>query len=166
MMKTFVICVALLCFAVIPAPVYGQKQESDAEKLIRASAVLEKKPFDRDAKNLRSWAITYLSTTDEVAIVICGGDLTRPILDQKSKYGPEIFTQYTIAMAAFKLSAPDRKEDEDAAQLAGFNSALKTYEVLLKQYPKARTAAMDDLIAKREKGLLKDLVVALGCGKK
>lgn len=146
--------------------VYAQKKVSDAQKLIRAARVIEQNPFDREAKDLRSWAIAYLSSTDEVAFVLCGGDLTRPILDQKSKYGPEIFAQYTIAMAAFKLANPDKANDEDAAQLAGFNSALKVYELLVKQNVKAKTAGLDNLIAKRDKGLLKGLVVDLGCGKK
>lgn len=43
---------------------------------------------------------------------------------------------YTIGMAAFKLENPDKASDEDAAQLAGLNTALKAYEFYVKKNQK------------------------------
>ena len=141
-------------------------QTSDREKLIKTAHLLEQKPLDKSAKKLRSWAITYLATTKDVRFVICSGELTKPLLDKNTKYGAEVFAQYTIGMAAFKLGNPDKKEDEDAAQIAGFDSALKSYKALVKLDPKAKTPAMDDLITKRDKKQLPGLVAEVGCGKK
>ena len=158
------ICVVMCAFSSSSMAVSGQ-QTSNREKLIKAARRLEQKPLDNPAKELRSWAITYLATTKDVRFVICSGDLTKPLLDKNSKYRAEIFAQYTIAMAAFKLGNPDKKDDEDAAQIAGFNSALKSYKAIVKLDPKAETPGMDDLITKQDKKQLPSLVAEVGCGK-
>lgn len=63
---------------------------------------------------------------------------------QKYKYSSEMLTQYTIAMASFKLQNPDNK-DENAAQLAGLESVVKAYRAILRTKPKTATAGMDAL---------------------
>lgn len=165
-MKKVLLCLALFIAGSMSAAVYGQKTETDSEKLIKAASFLEQKPLDESARGLRSWAITYIIATDEVSVVLCGGDLTKPLFDKKYKYGTELFGQYTIEMAAFKLRNPDKKDDENAAQLAGIESSLRAYEAIAKEKPKSKTAGIGDLIAKRDKGELKDLVYAVNCGKK
>jgi len=164
MKNILAICLIIVAFGLSSMVVLGQ-QTSDREKLIKVAGLLEQKPLDNSAKELRSWAITYLATTRDVRFVICSGDLTKPLLDKNSKYGAEIFAQYTIGMAAFKLGNPDKKDDEDAAQIAGFKSALRSYKALVKLDPKAKTAGMDGLITKRDKNQLPSLVANVGCGK-
>lgn len=164
MRKILAICLIIFALGSASMAVPGQ-QTSDREKLIKASRLLEQKPLDKSAKKLRSWAITYLATTKDVRFVICSGDLTKLLLDKSSKYGAEIFAQYTIGMAAFKLSNPEKKDDEDAAQLGGFYSALKSYKALVRFDAKAKTPGMDDLIMKRDKKQLPSLVAEVGCGK-
>ena len=139
--------------------------QTDSEKFIKASSFLEQKPLDKTAKDLRAWAITYLANTTEVRFAICSSDLTKPLMDKTGKYNAEIFAQYTIGMAAFKLANPERKADENAAQLAGFQSALSAYKAIVKQDPQAKTAAIDDVLAKSDKGKLLDLINTIGCGK-
>ena len=66
---------------------------------------------------------------------------------EKYKYSSEMFGQYTIGMAAYKLSNPGK--DEASAQLAGYESALLSYEAMVKEEPKAKDSSMDALLAKR-----------------
>jgi len=139
--------------------------QTDSERFIKASSFLEKKPLDKTAKDLRAWAITYLANTTEVRFAICSSDLTKPLMDKNGKYNAEVFAQYTIGMAAFKLAHPENKADENPAQLAGFQSALKTYEAFVKLDSQAKTAGMDDLLSKSDRGRLPELVNAIGCGK-
>jgi hypothetical protein len=128
--------------------VSGQKdQKNEPEMLIKAARFLEEKPFNKDAKNIRSWAIIWITQTDKVSVTVCSLLLSNP--DKKYKYDPEILGQYTIGMAAFKLSNPEKATDENAAQLAGVESALTSYEAMVKEQPKARNAFLDDLVAKR-----------------
>lgn len=154
----FVVLLAALCFQTA----YGQ--ESDHQKLIKASQFLEQNPLDKDAKGIRSWAFVWAADTKDVTVIICG--VAGPFLDKKVKFGNELMSQYAIAMTAFKLEHPYKATDENAAQLAGVESALKVYELLLKNNPKGKTAAIDDLISKRDKGELAPFVAAADCGKK
>src|SRR5262252_2900507 len=109
--------VALLVTGLFTAPA---QVKDEPGTLIKAAKFLEEKPFDKDAKNIRSWAITWVAQTDKVSVTVCS--LLLSGLPDKYKYNPELLGQYTIGMAAFKLSNPDRAKDEDAAQLAGIES--------------------------------------------
>jgi hypothetical protein len=68
--------------------------------------------------------------------------------------------QQTFGMAVFKLENPDKKNDEKAAQLAGFESMLRTYEVMVAQDEKAKNPEMDALLAKQKSGELKAVLDA------
>lgn len=84
-------------------------------------------------------------------------------IDKKYKYSGEVFAQYTIGMAAFKLANPAKATDEDAAQQSGIESALTSYETMVKEQPKARNAFMDDLVAKQGDGSLAEYLAAHNC---
>jgi hypothetical protein len=135
------------------------KKETDM--LVKAARFLEEKPFDKDARNIRAWAINWVIQTDKVGVTVCS--LLVSGLDKKYKYNPEILGQYTIGMAAFKLSNPERTKDEDAAQLAGIQSALSSYEAMLREQPKARNAFLDGLVLKRADGSLTQYVAENNC---
>lgn len=126
---------------------------------------MEVKPFDKEAKDARAWAVRYVIETDEVSVLLCGGEAMKPLLDKKNKFSSELIAQYTIAMAAFKLENPNNKNENDA-QLAGVESALRAYEQMVKEKPKNRFPAMDDLLAKRDSGELKRMIENENCGSK
>lgn len=146
--------------------VSAQKDDkNETDTLIKAARFLEQKPFDKSAKDVRAWAIKWVIATDKVSVTVCS--LLISGIDKKYKYNGELFGQYTISMAAFKLANPDKAKDEDAAQLAGIDSTLTSYEAMVKEQPKARNAFMDDLLAKRASGALPQFVAENNCkGKK
>ena len=167
-MKKLTIIFALFIIALTAQAGFGQDLRSDSndkEMLIKTARLLEQKPFDKNAKKLRETAFRYIAETNDVSVVVCTGDLTKAALEKKNKYGAELSIQYTIGMAAYKLENAG-KEDENAAQLAGMESMLKSYEAMVKEKPEAKFAGMDDLVAKRDKGELKAMIDAAGCGKK
>lgn len=140
----------------------GQTDEKDApETLIKTARFLEQKPLDKNAKKVRSWAMQWLIVTDKVSVTVCS--LLVSGVDKKYKYGSELFGQYTIGMAAFKLANPDKAQDEDAVQQAGIESALTSYEAMVTEQPKAKNAFMDDLLAKRGQGALAVYVKENNC---
>ena len=114
---------------------------------------------------MREQALRWVIETDQVSITACGGVMS-PFLEKKNKLGSELTVAYTIGMAAFKLENPDKKTDENAAQLAGLETALKSYEAMLKEKPKANFAAVDALLTKRSNGELAKYVADAECGKK
>jgi len=159
-----VVCSLMLAITVGVFGIVGAVQkEGEAEALIKSANFLEQNPLDKQAKDMRKKALAWLITTDKVSVRLCS--LIMNGVNDKYKYG-DLFTQYTIGMAAYKLSNPDRASDEDAAQLAGVESALVAYESALKAEPKAKNAFMDDLIAKRADNTLAEYVKANNCKEK
>ncbi|MEP6925481.1 MAG: hypothetical protein ABI954_13520 [Pyrinomonadaceae bacterium] len=140
----------------------NKNKTDDKETLIKAARLLEEKPFDKDAKKIREWAMFYIIQTKDVSVTICTNAITSAT-DKKNKNGSELFGQYTIGMAAFKLENPDKASDEIAAQLAGAESMLKAYEAMVKEKPKAQFADLDALVEKRNKNELAAFVAANGC---
>jgi len=137
------------------------QKESESQTLVKSARFLEEKPLDKQAKDVRSWAITWIIQTDKVSVKACS--LIISGVKKKYKYESELFGQYTIGMAAFKLAHPDKSREEDAAQVAGVESTVVTYQAILKEQPKAQDAFMDSLVAKRTDGTLADYVKANNC---
>jgi hypothetical protein len=163
-MKKLTIIFALLLIGLSALNAFGQDQkQKDREMLIKASRFLEEKPFDKQAKDVRAWAVKYASDTEEVTVIVCGAGMT-PLLDKKNKFGSELLGQYLVSMTAFKLENPGK--DENAAQLAGLESVLRTYETMLKENPKAKSTKVEELLAKRNDGTLAKYVADADCGKK
>jgi hypothetical protein len=166
MKRPHLLCVLAIALA-LTIHTFGQDTKpSDKETLVKASKILEQAPFHEKAKDFRAWAVNYVIQTDEVSVVVCGGDIMAPLLDKKNKFSSELIAQYTIGMAAYKISNPASASDENAAQLAGIESALRAYQSMVKEKPKAQYAPMDDLAAKDTSGELKKMVDAANCGKK
>ena len=138
----------------------NRQKEDPAQTLIKATKFLEEQPLDKDAKKVREWAITWIIQTDKVSVNICSWILS---VDKKYKYSSELTGQYTIGMAAFKLANPDKASDENAAQLAGIESAVASYESMVKVQPKATTPFMDQLLAKKADGSLAQFVLENNC---
>jgi hypothetical protein len=135
-------------------------QKDDPGTFIKAVRFLEQKPLDKDATKIRSWAMKWLIVTDKVSVNACSLLLA---VDKKYKYSSELFGQYTFGMGTFKLSNPEKAQDEDAAQQAGVDSALISYEAIVAEQPKAKNGFMDDLLAKRSQGSLVAFVKENNC---
>lgn len=147
--------------ASITFPRSVQKEDKDSpETLIRAARFLEQKPLDKKAQDVRIWALTWIIATDKITVKVCSLVFD---VDRNYKYTSEVFEQYSIGMAAFKLANPDTAKDEDAAQLAGVESALLSYESIVKAQPEATNRLLDDLLAKRGQGKLARVVTDRNC---
>ncbi len=156
-------CLALML--ILGAVGLGRSSQDDEknapETLIKTTRFLEQKPFDKEAKNARSWALKWVIATDKVGVTVCS--LLLSGIDKNYKHSGEVFGQYTIGMAAFKLANPDKAKDEDAAQQAGIESALTSYEAMVKEQPKAKNAFMEQLLVKRADGSLAKYVLENNC---
>lgn len=161
-MKKLTIIFTLLIIGLTAQFTFAQNEK---ELTIKTARALEEKPFDKETVKMREKSLRWIIETDQVHIVACSGVLS-PFLDKKNKLGGELTTAYTIGMAAFKLENPDKASDENAAQLAGLETALKSYEVMLKEKPKNKFDAVNELLAKRTDGTLAKYVADAECGKK
>jgi hypothetical protein len=165
-MNKLSIIFALLIVGLTAQLAFAQSPKEKARATFISNAkLLEKKPFDPQAEAVRKQGFLYVAETDEVSVVVCSGTM-KMIPEKKNKFKGELLIQLTLGMAVFKLENPDRKTDEDAAQLAGVESMLRTYEAMIAENEKAKNAELDALLVKRNNGELKALVEAAECGKK
>jgi len=152
MRNSHIALATLLALVIMASPAAAQKDEKqEIDLLIKSAKTLEEKPLDKKAKDVRSWAMKWIIATDKVSVTVCSLIISGP---EKYKYNSELLAQYTIGMAAFKLSNPENAKDEEGAQLAGVQSALTAYEAIVSQEPKAKVQFMDDLLSKRADGSL------------
>jgi hypothetical protein len=154
----------LVCLASAFQIAYAQEKPGEKENLIKIVRFLEEKPFDENANQYRQLAFRYVSETKDVTVMICTDGILS-VMDKKNKGGSDLLVQYSIAMAAFKLENPAKANDEDAAQLAGVESMLKSYEAMVKEKPKYKFTGVDELIEKRNKGELAAFLLANNCKK-
>ena len=166
-MKKLTIVFTLFLFGLFAQAVTAQSGKTlDKDTFIKAAKILEQDPFIKDAKKYREAMTFYLIETKDVSLVLCTSSATKEVFDKKYKFSTELFSQNMFGMAVFKLENPDKSKDEIAAQLAGIESALRTYEIMVKQNPKAKSAAADDLITKRDNGTLAKFISDNDCSKK
>jgi len=165
-MKRTIFLVSVLCLLFSVQMANGQTQkDKDRAAFINNTRLLSEKPFDEHAPAARAWNLKYLTNTDEVTVSICTG-LLDLVPEKKNKFKGELFGQLMYEIGVFKLKNPDRKDDEAAANLAGLEGMLRTYENMLAQNPKAKNAELDAMVAKRDKGELKAVVDGIDCSKK
>ena len=164
-MKKLSIILTLFVFALTAQVAFSQsKEEKDRAAFINNTRLLEKKPFDPNAGAARQWNFKWVSDTDQVSVVACGESFML-IPEKKNKFKGELLMQYMFGMALYKLENPDKKDDENAAQLAGLESMLRTYEAMVAENEKAKNAVLDALVAKQKSGELKTMVEAANCKK-
>ncbi len=168
MKRTNKTSLSLLLILLSISPVLGRvsqpRVQNESEMLIKTVALLEEKPFDKEANKMREGAMKWLIQTDKVSVTLCSMMISQ--VEDKYKYKSDIFTQYTLGMGAFKLTNPEKAQDEAAIQLAGIESSLRFYEAIVKEKPKTKSAFMDELLAKRSAGSLSEYVAANNCKEK
>lgn len=164
-MKKLTIVFTLLLVGLAAQTTFAQtKKEKDRKAFINNSRLLEAKPFDENADAARKWGFKYVADTDEFSVILCS-DTMKLIPEKKNKFKGDLLMQFTFGMAVFKLENPDQKDNETAAQIAGLESMLRTYEKMIAENPKAKSPGIDELLAKRDSSELKTLVEAADCSK-
>jgi len=138
--------------------------QNEKELVIKTARAYETAPLDKETGKMFEKAFKWLVETNDVSVTACGGVFSL-FADKKYKNSSELTAAYTVGMAAFKLENPGKASDENAAQLAGLETALKTYEAILKEKPK-QSELIDALLVKRNNGELAALVKTADCGKK
>lgn len=136
----------------------GPATSEERATAVKAARLLETDPFNKDAKKVREWFTLWLIEVPDISVELCVGYL-KPLYDAKSKnYSTEIATQMMFSSAAFIVEHRDQPQDQVAVNLAGIEGALKTYEAIVKEKPKAKWDFLDGLIAKRDKSELRTYV--------
>jgi hypothetical protein len=152
--------VSLLLLAALAVSAQQKRGPSTPEE--RAKAVqfvhdLESNPLGPQAKSEREWLTLWLIEVPDITVEVCPR-LLGPEIPDKKKFGTEIFSQLMYSEVAFIIENPDKAKETVEVHAAGVGGCLKTYEAILKEHPKARSKALDEILSRRDKGELKDHV--------
>jgi hypothetical membrane protein len=138
----------------------GLSTPEERTKAINVARMLERDPLAVDAPANRRWLLNWIIEVPDIRFKSCVG-LLSPGVGNHYRYSAEVNQQVIFSAAAFKLEHPDHLRDDAGAYIAGVEGALRVYEVLMKSAPDAKSAVLDDLVAKRNHGELADHVAGL-----
>ena len=138
----------------------GLSTPEERAKAINIARLLERDPLAKDAPANRQWLLNWMIEVPDIRFKLCVGLLDPGVGDQY-RYSAEVNQQVTFSAAAFRLEHPDNLRNDTGAYLAGVEGALRVYETLVKSAPDAKLAFLDDLVAKRDRGVLADHVTQL-----
>jgi hypothetical protein len=151
-LKTIAIAFTALMLA-LPTAGQAADAEPDAKKFTRLTQALETDPLQATGREMRAWLFNWMEKSPDVTITVC--DVLGPIPSDKPPFGLELWAQALAGNAAFQIAHPDKKRDAVATQVAGVESMLKSYAVILATDPKARIPYVDELLKFKAAGKLK-----------
>lgn len=137
----------------------------ERQRFLALTRKLEQSPLDKSLYDEKKWAKKWLEDVPDINVNICapllfGVDFVR----EQNRYTPQLSYQATFGSAAYIIEHPDKKGDTEAQFVAGVESALKSYNAIVKNDPHAQSKALDDLLEKQKQGKLADFVRAAGKG--
>jgi len=113
-------------------------------------------PLGSQAKDHFAYVLKWFSDVPDLTVHVC------IILDKlpkgDKKDASTVFAGEVMGQEAFVLENPGKSSDKLAELQAGVESALRTYELLLKANPKDRQPYLEDLIQRRDNATLAEFV--------
>lgn len=138
--------------------------ESDSERVVRLVAALERNPLSIDAAQSRKWLMQWLEETKDFNVTVC--EILGPVPSQSPPNTAVLLAQQMFGNLAYQIQHPGNR-NQLSLQLAGVESTLKAYAVLLGNDPQSRIAYFDDLLLAQKSGSLQSRmapVIAQQCG--
>lgn len=150
-MNRLICLLAMLSLTTVAGGV--EPKERDADKAVRLTDALEKDPFAPDAGDMRKWLIEWLVETPDYLVTIC--DILGPVPAEDPKYSAELMGQMMFGNVRFQIRNPAQK-DELLFQVAGVESVLTVYSVIVRKDSTARLDYFDELLELQGKGKLRE----------
>jgi len=142
----------------------GPATAEERAKAVALARALENDPLSPDAPLARTWLRAWMIEVPDIQFEECA-ELLGDAFDHGHPYSREVGGQVLFSGAAFVTVHPNQARDRVAVFRAGVEGALRAYEALLKSRPDARSAFLDTLLAKRDRGELADHVAEMARAK-
>ncbi|MDC8014201.1 hypothetical protein [Tahibacter soli] len=126
--------------------------EKDADRAARYAVELERKPLAAEAPDQRQWLLHWVNDTPDYTVTVC--DVLTEGQKVGSPYSAELLAQQLFGNVAYQIAHPSGLKDEITLQMAGIESALRTYQALIAHDPTAHVAYLDTLLEKQRAGAL------------
>ncbi|MGA9071630.1 MAG: hypothetical protein WB424_15300 [Terracidiphilus sp.] len=143
---------------VTPLAITAQRGPSTPEERKQALEYIqhfEADPLNANLKPEIQWLTEWTIEIPDVHVNLCT-ILDFPKKDKKDSQ--TLFTAMFFAQVKFALEHPEAQTDHIAEYQAGVEGALRIYESLLKTRPKDQQTYFDDLIHRRDTGVLSQWV--------
>lgn len=139
---------------------------ADRAKAIEIAQRLEQDLLAKSAKEDRAWMLAWISAVPDFMLKVCPGPLM-PLVESKKEEPLGLWFQSLAGEMSFLIQHPESMRDQNAAKMAGLQSALRAYRNAVARDPKARTELMEELLAKDKDGRLVEemLKVSEECNK-
>jgi hypothetical protein len=136
----------------------GPSTAEERANVVTLTRYLEREPLGQKAKDARAALIIWWTQVPDLSVTICGNFLG-PIAGSKYEYEAELTTQLMFSAGAYIIEHPGTASEGNEAFLAGVEGALRAYDALIGQKPKTRHVFLDELLAKRASGTLRQYVI-------
>jgi hypothetical protein len=140
--------------------------KDERQRFLTLTRKLEQNPLDKSLYADKTWAKKWLEDIPDINVNICAPILFgMDFVTEQNKYTPQLSYQATFGSAAYIIEHPDKAGDTDAQFVAGVESALKSYSVIVKSNPDAKSKSLDALLEKQKQGKLAEFVrsASKGC---
>ncbi|HVJ62819.1 MAG TPA: hypothetical protein VM555_08915, partial [Tahibacter sp.] len=94
----------------------------------------------------------WVNDTPDYTVTVC--DVLAEGQKVGSPYSAELLAQQLFGNVAYQIAHPSGLKDEITLQMAGIESALRTYQALIAHDPTAHVAYLDTLLEKQRAGAL------------
>jgi hypothetical protein len=138
----------------------GPSTPEERARVVAFTRLLERDPLGENARATRQWLREWTIEVPDIRVYVCD-ELLGHGLGDNYPYLREVNLQVVFSAAAFAIEHQDKARDDIAQYHAGVEGALRLYEVMMKPKPDAKSAFLDDLVAKRDRGELVDHVAKL-----
>jgi hypothetical protein len=157
----------LLLTASVPANAQNKRGPSTPEErkhVLEDIHYWQANPMDEDAKAQVGSVLKWFTDVPDLTVHVCILLDKLPTGDKKDS--ATIFSGQFMGQAAYVLENAGKAEDRQPELVAGVESALRVYQLLLKANPKDRQPFLEELLKRREAGTLAEFVqekAATGC---
>ena len=138
----------------------GLSTPEERAKVVALTRLLERDPLVENAPAARQWLQEWIIEVPDIRVHVCD-DLLGHGLGDNYPYSRVVNLQAMFSAAAFAIEHEDKARDRIAQYHAGVQGGLRAYEVLAKSRPDAKSAFLDDFLAKRDRGELAEHVAKL-----
>ncbi len=138
-------------FAQEPPPQRAPSTPEERAAVVELAKKLQQNPLDDSLKSERQRLLLMIIQATDFTVTICGEET--PWVGDKFKYSTELMAVYLFSNAAHVIGNPDQR-DQRAAHLAGLEGAIKAYQAIVAQNPKAKWQPMEEVVTKQRSGEL------------
>jgi len=144
--------ILIITAAALPAPLFGSTPE-ERKWAVDTTRWLEENPLSSEAKAKCAELLKWWIAVPDLTLSACP-----LLLDVKNKrIGPTVATQAMLSTGAYVIEHPNGSRAEQV--LAGVEGALRAYENAVKSDEKTRDKFLDELVAARSAGKLREAYV-------